>query len=191
MVSGQDHDEAICGLRHALQPYEILGWHCTRLTEVEADEIRRNGMQLPNAEMLARRIDALVKTDEITPDIAGRLKSENQSDETGRAGKIWFCFYPPRNAGEGGIERFFRHWGGEALYVCHENDPLTSAAISCIGTPRIVEAHVPIASLQKYGSLDCSIYRRYLFSRGSRIPQPSDYEVPWFSMITDSSRIGA
>ena len=97
VVSGQDHDEAICGLRHALQPYEILGWHCTRLTDVEADEIRRNGMQLPNAEMLGRRIDPLVKTDEMTPDTAGRLKSENQSDETGRAGKIWFCFYPPRN----------------------------------------------------------------------------------------------
>ena len=86
------------------------------------------------------------------------------------------CFYPPRNAGEGGIGRFFRHWGGEALYVCHENDPHTSPAISCIGTPCIVEAHVPIASLREHGNLECSIYRRYLFSRRGCIPQPSDYE---------------
>ena len=176
VVSAQDYDKAIHGLRRVLQPYEILGWHCTRLTDDEADEIRRNGMQLPNAEMLARRIDAVVRTGEITSDIARRLKSENEAGAEYRAGMIAFCFYPPGNAGEDGIGRFFRHWGGEALYVCHENDPVTSPAISCIGTPCIVEAHIPIASLRQYGSLDLSIYRRYLFSRGDCIPRPSDYE---------------
>ena len=69
-VSAKAHDEAVRGLRRALQPYQILGWHCTRLTDAEAEVIRRKGMQLPDAEMLASRIDALVKTSLSTPDIA-------------------------------------------------------------------------------------------------------------------------
>ena len=75
-VSAKAHDEAWRGLRRALQPYQILGWHYTRLTDAEVEVIRRKGMQLPDAEMLASRIDALVKTSLITPDIARRLKSK-------------------------------------------------------------------------------------------------------------------
>ena len=128
-VLGQAYDRALYGLRNALQAYEILGWHCTRLTDTEADEIRRSGMQLPNAEMLTRRIDALVKDNLITADVARRLKSENQAGEEYRAGMAWFCFFPPGNVDEHGIGRFFHHWGGEALYVCHEDDPVTSPAL--------------------------------------------------------------
>lgn len=175
-ISSQAYDRAIIGLRSSLQPYEILGWHCTRLTEAETNEILCNGMKLPNALVLERRIDALVDDDLIAPGIARHLKSENQAGKTYRAGRIWFCFFPPRNAGEDGIGRFFRHWGGEALYVCHEKDPVTSPAISCIGLPRIVEAYVPISSLQPHGNLEKSIYCRYLLARGYRITESIDYE---------------
>lgn len=69
-VTGPEYDEAIDGLADLLQPYEITGWHCTRLTNMEAEKILRNGMQPPDATMLARRIDALEKADQITPDVA-------------------------------------------------------------------------------------------------------------------------
>ena len=127
--SGKAFDKAIYGLRDILQAYEILGWHCTRLTDAEVDEILRDGMELPNAEMLTRRIDALLKTNVIEPDVARRLKSENHAGEERRAGMVWFCFSPPGNVDEDGIGRFFRHWGGEALYVCHEDDPVTSTVL--------------------------------------------------------------
>ena len=130
-------------------------------------------MQLPDAEMLASRIDALVKTSLITPDIARRLKSKNRASE--QSGAVYFCFFPPRNDDEDGIGRFFRHWGGEALYVCHEDDPITSPASSCVGTPCIVEADVPISLLRMEGNLEPSIYRRYLASCGAPIKY-CDYE---------------
>ena len=93
-----------------MQAYEILGWHCTRLTDAEVNEILRDGMELPNAEMLTRRIDTLVKTNVIEPDVARRLKSENCAGEEYRAAMVWFCFFPPGNVDEHGIGRFFRHW---------------------------------------------------------------------------------
>lgn len=175
-VTSPRYDEAIYGLVDILQPYEIMGWHCTRLTDMEIEEILRNGMQLPDATMLARRIDALAKANQITSDVARCLKSDNQADEENRAGKVWFCFFLPRTAGEGGIERFFRYWGGEALYNSHENNQITQSAISRIGTPCIVEANVPIASLEMYIGLAFKIVRRFLISNGYDPREPTDHE---------------
>ena len=175
-VLGQAYDRALSGLRNALQAYEILGWHCTRLTDAEVDEILHSGMQLPNAAMLARRIDALEGTDLIAPDVARRLMSENQAAEEYRAGMVWFCFFPPGNVDEDRIGRFFHHWGGEALYVCHEDDPVTSPVLRRIGTPCLVEADVPIASLRMHGNLDTIVYRRFLISRGYCIKESTNYD---------------
>ena len=175
-VTAPAYDKAIDDLIDVLQPYEITGWHCTRLTNVEVEEILENGMQLPDATMLARRIDDLVKDKQITPNVARRLKSENQSDEENRAGIVWFCFFPPLIAGEGGIKRFFRHWGGEALYNSHEDDQITSPVLSRIGTPCLVEANVPIALLKRHEGLAFKIVRRFLISRGYDTTEPTEYE---------------
>ena len=126
--------------------------------------------------MLARRIDTLAEASLVARDVARRLKSENQADENNRAGMVWFCFFPPQVAGESGIERFFRHWGGEALYNSHEGDPITSPALSCIGIPCLVEADVPIALLGRHGGLAFKIVRRFLISRGYRTAEPTDHE---------------
>ena len=171
-------DGALSSLWDALQTYEILGWHCTRLTKTEAVEILRSGMQLPDAEMLARRIDAVVKDNLIAPDVALRLKSENEAHDKYRAGNVWFCFSPPGNVDEHGIGRFFRHWGGEALYVCHEDDPLTSPVLGRIGTPCLIEVEVPIASLEKSGEgLSWNIALRFLISCGYCSKESTDYEA--------------
>jgi hypothetical protein len=54
---------------------------------------------------------------------ATAFASKNQAGDLNRAGKIWFCFFPPHHAGQRGIERFFRYWGGEALYNSHQDQP--------------------------------------------------------------------
>jgi hypothetical protein len=174
-VSAKAFDDAIYGLMDALLPYAITGWHCSRLTDAEIDHILSQGMQLPDAAMLDRRIDALVAAGHLTEDVARRLKAKNQSGDSNRAGMLWFCFFPPRGAGEHGIERFFRHWGGEALYNSHEDDPVTSSAISGIGTPCLIEADVPIASLEKHGGLSFKVYRRFLASRGYDTREPVEH----------------
>ena len=170
-------DEIIGGLMDVLHPYEILGWHCTRLTDTEVDDVLCNGMGLPDAMMLERRIDALVEDDEISPDVARLLKSTNQADEEYRAGRVCFCFFPPEKAGESGIGRFFRHWGGEALYNSHENDPITSPAISGIGTPCIVEADVPAASLRGDRlRLALNVVHRFRVAWDQYTTEATDYE---------------
>jgi hypothetical protein len=175
-ATAAEYDRAIYGLEAVLRRYALLGWHCTRLTESEIASIRSNGMQLPDAAMLNRRVDAVARAGLLRGGLADRLKAENQADDPWRAGRIWFCFYPPRLAGEGGIERFFRHWGGEALYNSHESDPETGVAISTIGLPCIVEAIVPITSLRQHSFLSTKVVRRYLIGRGYRTVEPVDHD---------------
>jgi hypothetical protein len=133
-------------------------------------------MQLPDVAMLHRRVDAVVAAGLLSRKLADRLKAEHQADHPSRAGRVWFCFFLPRLGGEWGIERFFRHWGGEALYIFHEDDPETGAAIATIGLPCVIEAVVPIASLGHQGFLPVKIARRYLISRGYQTIEPVDHE---------------
>ena len=130
----------------------------------------------PTVRCSRARIDAVAEAGCLAPDVARLLKSSNQADEENRTGTVWFYFFPPGRAGEDGIGRFFRHWGGEALYNSHERDPVSSQAISCIGTPCLVEANVPIAALARHCGLEFNILRRFLVGRGLPGQGSADYE---------------
>jgi hypothetical protein len=175
-VTVTEYDSSIYGLEAVLRRCALVGWHCTRLTKDEIASIWSGGMQLPDVAMLHQRVDALVDAGGLLGGLANRLKGEHQADDPFRAGMVWFCFYPPRHAGEHSIERFFRHWGGEALYNTHEDDPETGAAIGTIGLPCIVEALVPIASLGHLDFLPMKVARRYLISRGYRTVEPVNHD---------------
>jgi hypothetical protein len=141
-VDAAKYDRAMYGLIDALQPYAIVGWHCTRLTHREIADIEAGGMQLPNAAMLSRRIDNVAKDGFLPAALTERLKAKNQAHESNPAGMVWFCFFPPRLANESGIGDLLRFWGGEALYNSHDRHPKTAAMLRSVGTPSIVEAEV-------------------------------------------------
>ena len=160
------YDQAIDDVERQLQLYSIVGWHCTRLTDNEISTFLTEGIQLPNATVLDRRIDECVKANLLTHEIVATLKGTNQAQDSNRAGKFYFCFFIPAIAGESGISRFFRYWGGEALYNSHEDNPVISKALSAFGTPCVITVDVPIASLKKNNSLACNIVQRFLISKG-------------------------
>ena len=176
-VRWQDYDAAIYGLCDLLDGYSLVGWHCTRLTQEEVAAIVDDEMQLPDRAMLNRRVDALTRAGVLDEILAGKLKATNQADEDNRAGLIWLCFYPPRVAGESGIKRFFRHWGGEVLYNFHEDEPDTGAAIACIGQPCLIEAAVPISGMESTRT-EFNVARRYLIHRGHETAEPVELEGP-------------
>lgn len=61
MQSGAAFDAAHTEVRGALDTCEVIGWHCTRLTDAEIALIEADGMQLPNVQMLNERIDRLIE----------------------------------------------------------------------------------------------------------------------------------
>lgn len=174
-VSSQRYDCALYALGDILCGYAIRGWHCTRLTDAEIEAIRIGGMQLPDENMLARRIDTLVDSGCITPAVAAALKSKNLAHEENRADMVWFCFYPPSRTDEGGIGNFFRYWGGEALYRPHVGDQQMAAVLEKIGTACLVEADVPIAFLKDLRTA-FKIVARFLVSRGYETTEPLGHD---------------
>lgn len=156
------YDWAIKGLSEIISAKMIVrGYHCTRLTDYEINAIKTNGMSLPNFSLLNKRIDTLVESKLISLEVAQLLKRENDADDKLRKDILWFCFDPPKFAGQPGIERFFRSWGGEALYNSHEERPLSGEALTKIGVPCLVEANVKAVGL-KGNSLAMNITRRFL-----------------------------
>ena len=176
-TSALQFDQMIYAMRDILRGYSLHGYHCTKLTEDEIMHIQAHGMSLQDKQSLCARIDTLLDKELISHEIALRLKIENQADDDNRAKMLWFCFYEPFIAGEGGIERFFRSWGGEALYNSHEGTPETGLALLEIGTPCIVEAIVPMANIDNSFLPSREIYREFLKSIGYQINEPTECEA--------------
>lgn len=172
----KSYDQAIYGLERLLRKHTLeSGYHCTRLTDAEIEVIRRNGMQLQNASSLRARIQACADGGLIDRCVAADFSTTNGANDSNRIGMIWFCFFAPHLAGEAGVEGFFRYWGGEALYRWHYGDVLKGAVLQQIGTPCLVVADVPIASLNKHSGLCTKLIRRYFQNRGGDIREDVEH----------------
>jgi hypothetical protein len=167
VAEAQQFDQAIYELSNQLRSHSLRDYHCTRLTDQEIMEIKANGMGLPCPEMLNRRIAALVRSGDLSSAEAVRLSAKNQADEEYRRNRIWFCFYEPKFAGQGGIEDLLRHWGGEALYNSHDSDEEMGPVLRRIGTPCVVEADAPITSLSSVNDLSLDVARIYAKRKGA------------------------
>jgi hypothetical protein len=163
VLRASQFDAVVYGLKDILSPYYLHGYHCTRLTELEINNISANGMLLPNSDMLRQRIEKLVNDNILNSDVAKQLLSNNQANDANRANMLWFCFFPPYIASQAGIERFFRSWGGEALYNSHEAHPITGKTLSTIGIPSIIEAHVPFSGFTGH-SFELNLVNRFMTS---------------------------
>lgn len=165
-VLAHEYDQAILEFRSLLKEFSLIGYHCTKLTCDEIEDIRNNGMKLQCGDSLKQRILRLESAQEIDRAVAQKLLSCNQADDSNRAFMLWFCFFEPHLAGFYGIHRFFKSWGGEALYNSHENQKTTGDALKEIGIPCIIKAKVAISSL-KASYYPCSVLiRAYLQGRG-------------------------
>jgi hypothetical protein len=163
-------------MRDILRDHSLIGYHCTKLTKYEIEAINLNGMLLQNSDSLNIRISCLVKNGSLSEYVAQKLVSKNQADDRNRANMLWFCFYKPYLAGHYGIERFFRSWGGEALYNSHENTPITGAALLAIGTPCLIKVNLPIASLKGSYYPVSSMIRVFLSQREHRLDNCIEHE---------------
>ena len=169
-------DRTVLSLSEFIAQYSLHGYHCTRLTNEEISTIQQHGMDLPNHSLLCARITRLLRQGLFTREVAQKLMANNDANNLFRSGRLWFCFFAPRTVSQPGIERFFRSWGGEALYCRHESDPVTGPALSAIGTPCLIEADVPLAGIELRYSLVERFGRQFLLNRGLRTMEPAEHE---------------
>ena len=117
---------------------KIIGFHCTRLTKLEIDSIRENGLDILNTELFMNRISQLKETNQITETIFEVLLNNNCVDDENRRGRLWFVHNRMTLTNEMGFYRLFKRWGGESLYWQHEGESMCNSVLKSIGIPCIV-----------------------------------------------------
>jgi hypothetical protein len=145
-ATGFQYDRVVERLGELLRPHDVLAWHCSRLMVHERVSILAEGMDLPSADSLMRRIDAAVSSGAFTSEIAAQFRLRHQAHSPTRAGRIWFLFTRPCN--DDGVEDFLRFWGGEALYAAIDRDPDLGPVLRSVGVSSVVEAAIPFTFFQ-------------------------------------------
>lgn len=154
----------------------LLGFHATRLTEREAQDIRVSGLQILSVDLLNRRLAALRDSGEFDQDVFEALSTGHQAADDNRANKIWFVFSRSTLKDESGMERFFRSWGGEALYNSHERHARTGPALKRPGTPSIVQASVPCDGLECFIDVGTRLVNVWCEANGISTGHGADFE---------------
>jgi len=132
--------EAAGRVRELAEAYPVVGFHCTRLTRDEIDDVRSNGLRPLSPCFTSQRVDRRVRDGLISPRSAHEFKAANETTAGNRRGMIWFFHCLSTLRDEGAIYRLFRSWGGESIYCRHETNWRPHPVLSRIGTPCIVVA---------------------------------------------------
>lgn len=143
-----ERDQIISDIQDAIYHRDLLGYHCTRLTNDEAELIIEHGLQPLTSELIAHRIRARVCAGDLNDRDADKLISQSGAAQKNCAGKIWFVFTRSMLRDESGVGFLLGLWGGEATYGNHDDNIEIVSALRRIGFATLVEAAVPIAHIQ-------------------------------------------
>lgn len=156
----------------------IRGWHYTRLTDAEADLLRREGIYPSTLATIRRRLDALVTTGLLSPEQAEELYRgspfHHPGQTEGRSNKFWMTAFP-LPVSYHGIVPFLESWGGEGVFFWQRNQALRDA-VALIGNPRVIELSVPLKITQHAYSAARAILAHYGRSIGCE-PDGADFEL--------------
>lgn len=169
----------ITELESLLAGCSIVGYHCTRLTQNELQDIRQNGLQLLSPALLESRLRSAYHQGLLTPKQYEYLTTHpqirsNLANENGnRTGMTFFCPNRSTLADPPSVYRLFRSWGGEAFYCGLEGDSFVSMTIRSIGKPCLVKCQIPVREMRP--SYPCLAARlaSFLVIADVDFPEPS------------------
>jgi hypothetical protein len=122
---------------------KMLVYHCTRLLDWEADDIRRAGLVPLTRDLVERRIDQAERRGVLDAGEADRLRRSHTfalGEEDGRKDQV--CFVAGREGlDDSGIHYLVNLWGGEGIYWAHADDPDPPTE----GRPAIVVAAIDVS----------------------------------------------
>lgn len=171
--------QLISDMNKELSRYNLVGYHCSRLHPDEVLSIAKNGLIPLCSSLVEQRIEHMVSLGELGDEIADRLKTNNAVNDTiagVRLGMIWFCFSCTLIRRESGVIRLFRSWGGESLYWAYESDQIVGPILRSIGKPAIVEASIPVSTIETFVSVGERLLTVFLDRRGVVTEREPNFE---------------
>ena len=140
-------------LRRLLADHELRAYHCTRLLDHEAVEIRTRGLRLLNSRLVADKLQTARERGYITPKLHDELLANSrvgeradhlQVEEQISLVQSTFVF--------DGFHWLLSTWGGEAIYTALESSDLRHQSshqlLSKLGRPTIVVVRLRVESTE-------------------------------------------
>ena len=152
----ESYANLIEALDQALKPHQLVGYHCTRLTSEEIDNVRQLGLCGLSPELVNNRLKSSYKAELLSQEDFSYLAKNptihaNLANQHGnRTGKIWFCPNRSTLRDAPAVYRLFRSWGGEAVYSGLEDDPQITPALASLGIPCIVKCAIPFSEARHF-----------------------------------------
>nr|AQQ75020.1 hypothetical protein [uncultured bacterium] len=145
----------------AINDLHVIGFHCTRLTDEEIENIRSGGLEPLTPELIERRLSLLRQQNSITKADYTFLLNNNRSNDDNRKGKVWFFLNSKTLTKESALCRLFRSWGGESIYWGKENDKRIEHIFKT-GKPCIVLGELYVRELDLLQSVPSMLVKIYL-----------------------------
>ncbi len=169
-------DDIILQIKQILRNIRIIGFHCTRLTDFEVGDIISNGLVPLNEEFSRKRIEILIQKKKISQESSKKIIHNNKMNLDSRRDKVYLSHCVSSLTKEYGFYRFFRYWGGEAIYSSHEKDELVASELKKIGLPCIVVASIVFSEFKNTNLLIDNLIGIWIDS-ARRNPNPSSFDI--------------
>lgn len=127
---------------------DLVGFHCSRLTDDEVQDVRRNGLRALSPALVSDRLMRRVEAGDVDLDTAARIDATNRAKEPTRRDRVALYLRRAELRERHLTEPFFRMWGGEAVAFPLERDEARRAVLERIGTPCVVVVAVPVAAFE-------------------------------------------
>lgn len=166
---GQDYMDLTDSLGPIMTARTIRAWHYTRLTDVEVETLRRDGIHLSTPETLQARLMTQIEAGALTTEQAEAIVAGSplQSDQRrSRSNKFWMTSNP-YTVDDGGVELLLESWGGEVAYFW-QRDPALQELLKGLGRPRVLEVAAPLASSGRSHWAGRSVIYNFARSLGCR-----------------------
>jgi hypothetical protein len=131
----------------ALAGANIRLYHATRLLPVEVERVRAEGLRLLDINLIGDRLDTAVQAGALTNADRDLILATNALNDpyTHRPGLLYAVTTTLAFSDDiSGVWRLLGFWGGEAVYIAHE-DAALGQRLSRIGVPAIVVFTAPAA----------------------------------------------
>ncbi len=137
-------ERALAEFTALIRSSPVRAYHCTRLLDEEAADIRSGGLRPLTVDLVEARIRAACAGGWLTLDEGEALLSGNavDCDRGQRFGQV--CAVAGRSLLDedpGAVEMLLSTWGGEVIYRAHERTAL-GARLRSMGTPAIVAVNL-------------------------------------------------
>lgn len=162
-------------IRDAIEGWDVIGWHSTRLHDDEIRDVEHNGLQLLSGSLVTSRVQQALRLGLLDQEVAATLLERQLGDESNRSGMLWFVLTKAPLRCEHRVGRLLGLWGGEGIYWRHADDPRITAVLEQLGTPCVIEVRVAIASIN-LRNFEERLLDRYLHRRRVHVEHGPDCE---------------